>query len=242
MSCVAGHGPPEGEKSRWSAALYVLCFVNVFVHPLVLSTKFLVYLWHQHHGFEGVRTKSLLVIALHCLLEVWQGKLPPELAVMSPDALGVSRYSSSCSWTLPDWSCTFLGFPFSLGSSVPGFPVQLMTQIGLHSDHVWVEKSDAPAKSLVVALATQGVHLHRGNLRVPGGPLGEGGVCFCVVIATWWSPAWHCPLQRPPCHPTMLGRSEEELMAPGHAGRALSWVAVLPPACEVTLPWQCNAI
>lgn len=105
----------------------------------------------------------------------------------------------------PDWSCTFLSFPFPLGNSVPGFQAQLMTQIGPHSDHVWVEKWDASAKSLMVALAPQSVHLHRGNLRVPGGPLGRG-VRFCVMIATWWSPAWHCPLPRPPCHPDCAGR------------------------------------
>lgn len=109
------------------------------------------------------------------------------------DALGVSTYSPSCSWTLPDWSCTFLSFPFPLGNSVPGFQAQLMTQIGFHSDHVWVEKWGVPAKSLMVALATQGGHLHRGNLRVPGGPLGEGGAFLChdchlVVTSVTLSP------------------------------------------------------
>lgn len=114
------------------------------------------------------------------------------------DASGVSRYSPFHSWTLSDRSCTFLSFPFPLGSSVPGFQAQLMTQIGLLGGEV-----GCPCQEF----GTQGGHLHRGNLRIPGGSLGEGGAgCFCVMIATWWSPAWHCPLQRPPCHPDYAGK------------------------------------
>lgn len=44
---------------------------------------------------------------------------------------------------------------------------------------MWLEQWDALGKSLAVALATQDGHLHRGNLAVPGGPLGEGGAFLC---------------------------------------------------------------
>lgn len=44
---------------------------------------------------------------------------------------------------------------------------------------MWLEQRAALAKSLMVSLATQGGHLHRGNLAVPGGPLWEGGAFLC---------------------------------------------------------------
>lgn len=101
------------------------------------------------------------------------------------DALGVSRYSPFHSWALSDRSCTFLSFPFPLGSSVPGFQAQLMTQIGLLGGEV-----GCPCQEF----GTQGGHLHRGNLRVPGESLGgRGGVFLChdchlVVTSVTLSP------------------------------------------------------
>lgn len=152
------------------------------MHPLVLPTDFTIPLWQHHHSFEGVWTKE--PVGHHSALSKSAGSTTRE----TPSIVG--NHFPGTPWVFPGTlhpaaelpqggSCTFLSLPFSLGSSVPGFQAQFTAYSGLHSDRVCLEQWDALTKSLVVALATQGGHLHRGNLTVPGGPLGEGGVFLC---------------------------------------------------------------
>lgn len=108
------------------------------------------------------------------------------------DTFGVSRYSPSCSWTLPDWSCTFLGFPFPLGYSVPGFWAQLMTDWSSQWPCVGGEVR-CTCQEFGGGIGHPGWSPARGNLRVPGGPLGEGDVFLChdchlVVTSVTLSP------------------------------------------------------
>lgn len=124
---INSRGPPEGEKSGWSAAHCMLVFLNFLVHPLVLPTDFMIPLWQHHHGFEGVWTKE----------PVGHHSAPSKSAGSAREAPSiVGSHFSWTSWVFPGtlhlaaelwgWSCTFLSFPFPLGSSVPGFQAWLM--------------------------------------------------------------------------------------------------------------------
>lgn len=128
------------------------------------------------------------------LLAVQQGKLPLKLAVISPGCFGCFQVLSILQLNSRRLVVHLPRFPFPLGI--------WELELCFHAHTVYVLVLNLAVCGWSVVGLAKGFHDtgHPGGSPAQGetwqplgGPLGEG-VCFCVVIATWWSPVRHGPL------------------------------------------------